>query len=582
MSTPVRPQQICIGLSIEGAMLRLAVLGRTGLKLNVMDLASMPLPVKQFSASLDEEGEAKAASKDNPFDDVGAAESETSSEENIDFSSIREFIATHYQPRAAIALGFEVPYVRTLLLPVEKKDTPSKIRTKVVDEVQKSLNVELDKRALAFTKAGEKQVLAIARAEDSPLIDICSAPQGTERRPTRISTVTSNEVALINMVRVHFRAEKEEIVHVIHVDDDVTHFFVLRGHDIDYIAPAIQQGAHDAHLVSTLYNRIELTAESAGYMNPDKVVLSGKAEEIGLKEEILENNPEVVFHSLKRLRIGNSDDKDILKDMNNYLIPISLAWQELQPKNQHFYRLDVLPGKIRDGQKRFKLAWHGVLLLLLLFVAVTVLTVLGLRKQAEISSLNSALEFDKQQMEEQQIIVDQIDMLEQRSTAIRTATTTLDTLLLNTELWTETLDTLSVGAAAMRDTWVSEMKLDKDGNITVIGYAVQRTSIPDFTQSIGTTVLREVTVQEIGEHKVFRYEIMLRPDSLYPYSGSRASLWHDSVRTALGEVVVTEGANTAAPAPGVSTAPRQQNPASAGNGEQPPAGIPAEQPPENK
>ncbi|MDT8323805.1 MAG: hypothetical protein RRA94_06830, partial [Bacteroidota bacterium] len=153
MSTPVRPQQICIGLSIEGAMLRLAVVGRTGLKLNVMDLASMPLPVKQFTAGLEDGGEAAGGgSKDNPFDDVGTAESETTSGENIDFSSIREFLSTHFQPRATFSLGFEVPHLRTLLLPVDKKDTPAKIRTKVVEEVQNSLNVELDKRALAFTK----------------------------------------------------------------------------------------------------------------------------------------------------------------------------------------------------------------------------------------------------------------------------------------------------------------------------------------------------------------------------------------------------------------------------------------------
>ncbi|MBN1446632.1 MAG: PilN domain-containing protein [Bacteroidetes bacterium] len=518
-------------------MLRLAVLGRTGPKLNIMDLASMPLPIKQFAGSVEEDGQ----KSDNPFDDSGGgSEAESDADSNIDLSSIREFVATHYIPRASFALGFEVPYVRTHLLPVDKKDTPSKIRNKVVEEVGKSLNVELAKHAVSFTKASEKHMLAIARVEESPIVEICTAPQGGDRRQPRINCITSNEVALINMVRVHFRAEPEDIVHVIHVDDDVTHFFVMRGHDIEYIGPAIQQGAHDAHLVSTLYNRIELTAEGAGYLNPDKVVLSGKAEEIGLKEEILENNPEVVFHSLKKLRVGHSDDKDILRDMNNYLIPISLAWQELQPRNQHFYRLDVLPAKIREEQKRFKLAWHGVILLLLLFVAVTALTVMSLRKQAEIQTLSSELSFDRRQIAEQKIIVDQITELEQRSTAIRNATTTLDTLLINAELWTETLDTLATAAAQLRDTWVSEMKVEKDGAIMITGYAMKRSSIPTFSNLIGKTRLREVTVQEIGEAKVFRYDIQLRPDSLYPYSNSRAARWHDSVRTALGVIAVPE------------------------------------------
>ncbi len=534
MSTTVRPQQICIGLSIEGMMLRLAVLGRIGTKLNIMDLASMPLPIKQFASSVDDE----AQKTDNPFDEPAGAESEDDGNENMDLSTIREFIATHYLPRASFSLGLEVPYVRTFLFPVDKKDTPAKIRAKVIEDVSKSLNLELPKRAISFTKAGDKQVLAIANVEESPLIGICTTPQGSDRRPPRINSVISNEVALINMVRVHFRADADEIVHVIHVDDDVTHFFVLKGHDIEYIAPAIQQGAHDAHLVSTLYNRIELTAEGAGFLNPDKVVLSGKAEEIGLKEEILENNPEVIFHSLKRLRVGHSEDKDILRDMNSYLIPIALAWQDLQPKNEHFYRLDVLPAKVREEQKRFKLAWHGIILLFLLFFAVTALTVIGLQKQADINTLSSALAFDKRQMEEQKRIINQINELESRSTAIRTATTTLDTLLVNSELWTETIDTLSLGTAKLGNVWVSEMKMDKDGGLAIIGYALQRTGIPTFSTDMGRSVLREITVQEIGENRVFRYDIQLFPDSLPPYSNSKAARWHDSVRTALGDLSV--------------------------------------------
>ena len=558
-------------------MLRLAAIGRLGMKLNVMDLSSMPLPVKQFSASLDEDA-APSAKGDNPFDEemgagAGAAGGGEEAEDSIDLGPIREFIATHYLPNASFALGLELPYVRTLLLPSDKKDSASKIRAKFAEEIEKLHGSPLQKNAAAYTRAGEKHTIAIARLEDSPMVEICTSPQGGEKRPPRLNYVGSNEIALINMVRVHFRAEPEEIMHVIHVDDDVTHFFVLRGHEIEYIAPAIQQGAHDAHLVSTLYNRIELTAESAGYLNPDKVVLSGKAEEIGLKEEILENNPDVVFHSLKRLRIGHSDDKDLLREMNNYLVPISLAWQQLQPRNPHFYRLDVLPSRIREDQKRFKLAWHGAILLVLLFVVVTALTVVGLQKQSEIATIGAALEFDKQQIAEQDVIVNQISELEARSQAIKTATTTLDTLLINTELWTETLDTLAKGAASLRDLWVSEMTLEKTGHLGIVGYAFKRSSIPTFSTAIGQTRLREITVAEIGENKVFRYDIQLHPDSTYPYGSSRAARWHDSVRTVIGDITPAS-----TPQPGVS-AKSGVAPKPGGTAGPPPEGMPEGAPP---
>ena len=54
-----KPQEVCIGFSIEGGTLRMAAVGRSGQKLNVMDQASMPLPVKQYAAAaIDDDEEA--------------------------------------------------------------------------------------------------------------------------------------------------------------------------------------------------------------------------------------------------------------------------------------------------------------------------------------------------------------------------------------------------------------------------------------------------------------------------------------------------------------------------------------------
>jgi hypothetical protein len=124
---------------------------------------------------------------------------------------------------------------------------------------------------------------------------------------------------------------------------------------------------------------------------------------------------------------------------------------------------------------------------------------------------------------------------------------TLDTLLVGSETWSETLDTLAQATARLGNVWVSELKFEKEGGTAVVGYALQRPGIPSLSNSIGQTRLREVTVQEIGKTKVFRYDMSLKIDSLYPYSGSRATVWHDSVRSAIGEIPVS------APSPDTSS-----------------------------
>jgi Tfp pilus assembly protein PilN len=531
-STP-KPSDICIGFTVEGGLLKLATVGRIGQKLNVMDQASLPLPVKQFATAKveDEHGEGRAG---DPFSDMGGGETETA--ESVDYGPVREFLQAHYVPRSVLALGMEEPYVRTLILQAGAKEPLQKLAKRALEEISSTLNAPLPRANLEVQRIGPASALALARLEDSGLLDVFTENPTNPKRPTRIAFLTSNDIALINLVRSHFRVDEREVVHVIHVSEDTTRFIVMRGRIVEYIAPPIQQGASDAHLVSTLYNRIELTAESAGYLSADHVVLSGQAEDIGLKEEILENSPNVIFHSLKRLRIGHSEDEAILGAMHDYILPISVACQQLQPKSDLFYRMNVLPERIREGQKIFKLAWHGVVLLALLFLVAAGLTMLSLQRLSEASALTRTVDYERAQVEEQKAIIAQIDALEQRSAAILEATNTLDTLLVNSELWSETLDTLAQAARGNGDTWVSEMKIEKDGGTTVSGYALSRASIPSFSTAIGTSALREVSVTKIGEKRLFKYDIRLDTDSLYPYAGSRTALWHDSVGVALGDV----------------------------------------------
>ena len=47
MSATPKLDQVCIGISIEGDLLRLAAVGRQGTTLRILDLASMPIPILQ-------------------------------------------------------------------------------------------------------------------------------------------------------------------------------------------------------------------------------------------------------------------------------------------------------------------------------------------------------------------------------------------------------------------------------------------------------------------------------------------------------------------------------------------------------
>jgi Tfp pilus assembly protein PilN len=524
MSRTPKPDQVCIGISIEGDILRLAAVGREGKTLRILDLASMPIPIIQkVLADKDDSS--------NPFDRV-----ELTDTDEVDYTSVKDFLTAHFIPGATLAVSLGDQNIRTFLMPCETKDSPAKIVKRILAEVQHLLNLELTKDQVAYELVGKTHLVASVRIESMLLLEILALPHGASRRGTRITSVTSNDVALVNLVRVHFRFRGDDIVHIIHVGKDETRLYIMRGYDLVFISPPVQQGANDREYVTMLNNRLELAAENAGYPKASAVVLSGFGEDIGLREEILENNPTVVFHTLSKMRLDHGSNEALAREMRHFPIAISIAWEKLQPKNPHFYRINLIPQRIREEQRKMKLAWHGILLLIVLFAATAGLTVLGLQKGEQIRTMSSQLAYERKQVKEQRAIVVQINDLESRSASLVQATNTLDTLLLNSEKYSETLDTLAIAAGGLRNMWINEIKPDADGNIAITGFSLTRPSVPTFSHLVGQTNMREISVQEIGKKKVYRFDVSLHVPDAYPYANSPAQAWHDTIKTTLGDV----------------------------------------------
>ncbi len=513
--------ETCIGISIEGDLLRLAVVTRMGTKILVKELASQAVSVSE---------RVKAGSSD---DEEGFDFLDMSSDEEADDHEIIDFLQAHYVKRAPLAISYGEPVTQTFLVNINKKDNPTKILKKILADVQQSHNVELSSDMADYARATSSSAVAAARLEALPFLESFMMPRGGERRATQIGFITTNDIALINLVRVHFRFKDGEITHVIHVGKDETRLYIMRGTELLHIAPSIMQGSRDRNIVSLLINRIELAADNAGYPNPDHIVLSGDAEQIGLKSALRSFNDTVIFHTLSRLRVRHGDDER-MDDLHEYILPISVAWQQLQPKNPHFYRINLMPKRVKDELNKAKIAWHGLLLVLVLFIATTFLTIKGLQQQAELASEQASLAFEQQQIELQQEVVQRIQALEERSQQVRNATTTLDTLLVGAEIWSETLDTLITGVGALRSMWVSEIKPIENG-IKVAGYSLNRPNIPALTKLIGDAKIQEVATQVIGEKsKVFRFDMNLEIPPSPPYGTSAAARWHNRVSTRSG------------------------------------------------
>lgn len=525
----VSVSKVCTGLSVDGGMLKLATLGIGAAGIVILDLATIPLPVVE---NRDRPTDPDQEANKNPFDE--SSDPDFDGPPELDWTSISEFLRTHWRFGSSYSVGLSDPPIHPMMVTKDAKENLTKFHRRVVAEIQHTHGVVPQKDALAFEFIGKTNALALCRLEPCPVLDVFALPPPGSRRGTRINYLTSTDIALVNLVRAHFHFAPAAIVHIIYVGEEECRLFILRGHDLVYLAPHIQLGSTTVASASMLNNRIELAAESSPYPKADHVVLCGLADEAGLKDEIIANNPDILTHQLSRVRATYFDNQ-LIEVTRDYLAPISLAWQQLEPKSPHFYRPSVIPHHIRDEQKKLKLAWHGFLLLALLFVATFALTYIVLQKQSRIKETEARLARAQEMIQKQQEVVNQITQLEQQSVALVAAAKTLDTLLLSSEQWTETLDTLSKGTAGLKDLWVNELKPDKEG-FEINGFSLSRASIPLFTKRIGDATLKEVSVQIIGKRKVFRYRIILKIPDEYPSGSSPAALWHQAIGSRIDQL----------------------------------------------
>ncbi len=529
--TTKRYDEMTTGIAVEDDIIRLAVVGRVKDVIHVIHVAQIPIPKMQPVVAEQPPLETGEEGEQNVFTSAS-----TQDIDEVRNQAVREFVEGHVAGRTALCVGFGEPFIRLILLANPPKANRTAILKKIAAEADLTAPLKQIRDSMDYLPITKDRLLAAVNVEASPLLDIFALPQGIRRQPTRLEFMMSNELALINLVRVHFRFMPQEVVHIIHVERDKTRLFIMEGGELRAIVPTIQQGFENTSNVTVLHDRIELAAEGAGYPKADSIVLSGMAEDIGLRQEILPNNPDIIFHSLNRLRIACDEEIPEAQRLADYAMPISLAWQKLQPEHPRFHRLNVLPHNIRERQRKFKLAWHGFLLLLVLFGITLFMTVRILEHGNKLKVIRQKLQVEQKQIAEQKVIVDQIYAVENTSTSIINSTNLLDTLLYNAELWSQVLDTLASGAGSPQRLWVSELKPDKESGTQVIGYAMDRPSIPSFSAHIGQGVLREVSVQIIGQRKVFRYDVKRELERIHPYRGSPTAAWHDSVTVLLGDV----------------------------------------------
>ena len=183
----------------------------------------------------------------------------------------------------------------------------------------------------------------------------------------------------------------------------------------------------------------------------------------------------------------------------------------LVPSSQNLYNVNLLPASVREGQRVFKLAWHGYLLMVLLFASTFLFTWQVARYSKQIRELRDELTLKESQRAENITLASSIQALEEQLTRYQTSMALYDSLVPGTERFSKVLTSLSHGVEDLNSIWLTDLSSGTDGNMDLNGFALYRTRIPRFSTLFENALLEEVNVQEIRKETVYKYRIKVPP-----------------------------------------------------------------------
>ncbi|RKY60198.1 MAG: hypothetical protein DRP94_01220 [Candidatus Latescibacterota bacterium] len=505
-----------VGICVEGRNLKLAYLRREGrgFVLEKLEEARLVKPLE----GAEEEEKASPEKDENVFGlEEGPAEGifeeiPTEGEEETTESVLLGLLSPVSLARSVLA--FSLSEARVYYCEVEgisPKLKGKKLRRTLRDYISEKLQLEVSSEQVCPIFREDGRALVLAHEDPLPLLGLLDRIRPLLGKPPFIGLIDAWEVALMGMVRASYEFLPEEVTAILHVGDNYGRAIFLRGGDYLRFSPPIALGGLEpSQALQMLLSRILLEQDVSGVPELSRLLISGECVRMGALPFFRSQFPEAEVDYLVPAILRTEEEEEKAK-LAAFAVPIALAWKALDLKNPMFFPTNLLPEHVRERQKVYKVAWHG--LLLLSFVCASVLLLLWQAKlqnerireaQKKLDRIEAAIFEAEKGLD----AIGRIDSLKKMIQRYKDEETFMDTLGLGTSQWSSILERLARATHETGGIWFDELS-PSGGKIALSGVASDRDRIPKLAKRLDGATVLQVTTEEVRGHPVYRFRMLL-------------------------------------------------------------------------
>jgi Tfp pilus assembly protein PilN len=451
--------------------------------------------------------------------DAMSQESKGSSKSDIEIDEFDSDYVTNYQlqpsermlgafdlHRGVIALNvYDDNIIKDSSGAYEKKDIKRIIKTKVPLKEQKAGEYQS-----SVIEVGATKQLWLHHGSNR-LLELLKDHSHNNHQKLYYQLADANDIALTDYFRNAYWGELDGRVMLVYLGQEYRKAFVFEeGSWQQTLKLQITQSIPDEE---TITSKLALAIDSAAISEPERIIICGDLASSELVEYMLSQfaSVKVELFAFRNIIISSaSDELHDNRSLSKYCLPIALAYKALHKDEEGFIPSNFLPSKIIEGQKEFKIAWHGLLILLLIFATAIIATNLFLKNNQALhlermlkSELNLSLRQKQAEADRINRILSDMENQDKNLEA-------LGSLLDGKNYWTHLLHRINTNFRANPSSWITNLKLEKK-QIYIAGVTSRRANVIAFANEFSGSQIRKVSHGKIRDNDIWVFELLFDP-----------------------------------------------------------------------
>lgn len=385
----------------------------------------------------------------------------------------------------------------------------AKVTQEIITDIQQSKNVTIDKENLGYTELADNSLLSVFLSGEIHCINQINAlARYHGRRYYRIQSVKSAEISLAYYIAKRKKFFPDDNSLVVYIGKEYSKLIFLHGRKLKHIGSTLDIGTLNLHTYDVYFSKILLEMENGGIPSLDNIIVCGEDDSENLILSFYGTFPEANVTRLDFEDVHLDGVKnEALEKVSAFSIPIAAAVDYFDELNEEHKGINLLPKYVRENQKVFQFAWHGYLMLPLLFIAALIITQQILSNSQEISELETKIEQRTFLMRQNQEMLNSISELEAKISGFDQTQAILDSASTGTDIWTDILAQLSGFFGSRKNIWLTRLITEDNSQVIVEGYALNKQVLTDFAYFLRSAELKGVFFEEIREKSSYKFTI---------------------------------------------------------------------------